>query len=107
MELKKHKSILDALNYVANHPVQSAEATIDAPVWELVSRRLFFIANSPDKKVRGSMARATRAQKILLERMVGRRRAGTHPAQTSSDTLDFVDLTVGILPAAEEQADDN
>ena len=94
MDLKRHKGIADALQYVADHPAQSTEAPIDAPVYELVSRALFHIANSPDGKVRGSFARANRAQKMIMNRLVGRRRPGTHPAQTQSEEIEFIDLTV-------------
>jgi hypothetical protein len=94
VELKRHKSIAEALQYVVDHPMQGATAPIDTPAYELVSRALFLVANSPDSNVRGSFARAHRAQKLILNRMVGRRRAGTHPAQTQSEEIEFVDLTV-------------
>ena len=93
MELKRHKSIAEALQYVADHPAQGAP--IDAPVYELVGRALFHVANNPDTKVRGSFAKANRAQKLILNRMVGRRRPGTHPAQTRSEEIEFIDLTAG------------
>jgi hypothetical protein len=94
VELKRHKKIAEALQYVADHPVRSTEAPIDAPAYELVSRALFQLANSPDASVRGSLGRANRAQKLILNRMVGRRRPGTHPAQSRSEEIEFVDLTV-------------
>jgi len=93
VELKRHKSIAEALQYVADHPAQGAP--IDAPVYELVGRALFHVANNPDTKVRGSFAKANRAQKLILNRMVGRRRPGTHPAQTRSEEIEFIDLTAG------------
>jgi hypothetical protein len=94
VELKRHKSIADALQYVADHPVRSTDAPIDAPVYELVGRALFQVATSPDQGVRGSLAKANRAQKLILNRMVGRRRPGTHPAQTQAEEIEFIDLTV-------------
>jgi hypothetical protein len=97
MAMKRNKSIQDSLQFVADHPRVSNEAPIDTPVWELVARQLFKIANEPDKKVRGSMARATKAQKIILDRLVGKRRPGTHPAQAQTEGIDFVDLTMGVL----------
>lgn len=96
MELKRHKSIADALQYVADHPARSTDAPIDAPVYELVGRALFQVANSPDAGVRGSLAKANRAQKLILNRMVGRRRPGTHPAQSQTEEIEFVDLTAGV-----------
>jgi hypothetical protein len=94
VELKRHKSIAEALQYVADHPVGSTAAPIDAPVYELVCHALFQVANSPDASVRGSYAKANRAQKLILNRMVGRRRPGTHPAQTRTEEIEFIDLTV-------------
>lgn len=92
MGLKRHKTIEEALQYVAANPERSTEAPIDAPVYELVGRTLFQIANSPESNVRGSLKRANRAQKMILDRMVGRRRPGTHPARAQVDSLKFVDL---------------
>lgn len=100
--MSKHKTIAEALQYVADHPQPSTSITIDMPVWELVSRKVFDVANHPDKRVRGSMSRATRAQRLIYDRLVGRRRPGTHPAQVKTDEIDFVDLTVGVLGAATE-----
>ena len=100
-----HRTVESALQYVADHPVATGEP-IDAPVWELISRTLFDIANKPDKKVRGSMGRAHTAQKILLDRMAGRRRAGTAPIQTGGAEVSFVDLTQGVLPAADYVQED-
>ena len=88
----KHKSIKEALEYVSNNPV-SAVDPIEAPVYDLVARALFDIANMPDKRVRGSMARATRARKIIFDRLVGRRKTGTHPAQVVTEEIEFYDLT--------------
>lgn len=96
MGLKRSKSIHDALTYVAKHPAPPANA-LDASVWELVGRSLFDIANRPDPKVKGSLARATKAQKILLDRMVGRRRPGTQPITGRAEGLEFDDLTRGAI----------
>lgn len=95
--LKKHKTVVEALQYVVDHPRQSREATIECPAWELVARTLVDIANHPDPRVKASQARAIKAQKMLANRLVGRRRPGTHPAQQSSDSLTFVDLTGGAI----------
>lgn len=94
--LTRHRGVREALQYVADHP-DLRTAPIDTPVWELVSRILFEIANTPDAKVRGSMARATRAQKMISDRLVGTRRPGTHPAQAKKQQVSFVDLTVGVI----------
>lgn len=94
--LTKHKGIREALQYVANHPEPKGEAA-DMPTWEMISRILFEIANTPDARVRGSYARATRAQKMISDRLVGTRRPGTHPAQAKKQQVTFVDLTAGAL----------
>jgi len=95
-QLAKHRGIREALQFVADHPESDVEL-IDMPAWELVSRTLFDHANSPDSKVRGSMARATKAQKMISDRLVGKRRAGTHPAQAKQQQVVFRDLTEGLL----------
>lgn len=96
-ELKKHRTVHEALKYVSEHSTPSTEEPIQMPVYEAVARKLFTIANSPDPRVRGSEARATRAQKIILDRLVGRRAPGSDPAQSNTDELQFVDLTVGEI----------
>ena len=93
----KTKTIPEALQYVADHPDPGDVAPIDTPMYELIGRTLFKIANSPDARVRGSMARATKAQKIILDRLVGTRRPGSHPAARKDESLEFVDLTAGVL----------
>lgn len=104
-ELKKHRSVHDALKYVSEHSTPSTEDQIQMPVYEAVARKLFSIANSPDPRVRGSEARATRAQKIILDRLVGRRAPGTAPAQGESDEIEFLDLTA--MPVLEEKDGDD
>lgn len=103
--LKRTKTIAEALQYVADHPRPSTDAPLDMPVWELLAQQLFWIANNPDAKVRGSMGRATQAQKMILDRMVGRRRPGTHPAQANAEGVTFADLTVGILETGDSDDD--
>ena len=96
-ELKKHKSVYEALKFASEHSEPSTEDPIQMPVYEAVARKLFQIANSPNPKVRGSEARAIRAQKIILDRLVGRRAPGTAPAQSETDEIEFVDLTMGEI----------
>ena len=97
-QLKKHKTIEEAIAYVARHPVSIHDAApINAPVWELVGRALLQVSNNADPRVRGSLGRATRAQKILLDRTVGTRRPGTHPSRLGSEELELVDLTLGAI----------
>ena len=94
-KLARHKTVREALQYVADNP-ETTRDPIDTPVWELIARILYDIANSPDARVRGSMARATRAQAMISDRMVGTRRAGTHPAQARKQTVMLKDLTGAI-----------
>ena len=70
---------------------------IGTPVYELIGFTLFDIANSGDVRVRGSIRRSTRAQKIIMNRMVGLRRPGSRPVTRENDGLEFVDLTMGVL----------
>ena len=97
-DLARHITVRDAMLRVANHPVSTLDP-IDTPVHELVCRALFDIANNPDAKVRGSLARATRAQKILLTRLTGKRRPGSNPAASKNEEIEFADLTMGALDA--------
>lgn len=70
---------------------------IGAPVYELIGFTLFDIANSGDARIRGSIRRSTRAQKIIMNRMVGLRRPGSRPITRENDGLEFVDLTMGVI----------
>lgn len=97
-KLARHRTVRQALQFVADNPEVKGEA-IDMPVWEMVSRILFELATSPDSKVRGSMARATKAQKMISDRLVGKRRPGTHPSQVTRQQVNFVDLTAGAVEA--------
>ena len=90
-------SIRDALQQVVDQPEPATDEVIEVKVHELVSRTLFDIANFPDSKVRGSVRRATRAQRIIMDRLVGVRKTGTHPVARSSSGIEFVDLTQGAL----------
>ena len=95
----KVKSVAEALEYVAANPHE--EVNIDTPAWYAVGSALLTIANNPDPRVRGSLQRSSKAQKIFFDRLVGRRRPGTHPAQVSGEKLEFTDLTVGVLAVGE------
>lgn len=98
----KHVTIRQALLYVSDHPIQETDEAIQVPCHELISRTLFEIANTPDASVRGSMSRANKARKMILDRLVGKRRPGSHPATRVQTPIEFVDLTSGELPAPEE-----
>ena len=103
----KRRSINEMLQYVADHPEPSSADPLQVTVGELVCRQLFSIATSPDPRVKGSMANATKAQAMLMDRLVGKRRAGSHPAQVKLEKLEFADLTAGIIEASEEEEDDD
>lgn len=89
----KTVSVKDALQYVADHPTPATDEMIQLPTWELISRELYTIANSPDATERGSLTRANRARKMILDRLTGKRRAGSHPATRTPTSVEFVDLT--------------
>lgn len=86
-------TIRQALQHVADNPELDTDVLLEVPVHELVCRTLFEIANQPDMRQRGSMARANIARGMILNRLVGRRRAGSHPATKTRAQLKFVDLT--------------
>jgi len=90
-------SIRQALQNVADHPQISTDEIIQLPIHELVSRALFEIANNPDVSVRGSSARANKARKIILDRLVGKRRPGTAPLSNTQTQLEFIDLTTEAI----------
>lgn len=104
----KTVTIQQALQQVANYPVMLTDELVQVPAHELVSRALFEISNNPDASVRGSYARANKARKMILDRLVGKRRAGTHPATRTEVHLEFRDLTAVALPPTEtpEEGDD-
>lgn len=87
-----HVTVQQALQNVADNPEPKLDP-IDTPVHELIARALFEIANQPDSKVRGSLARANKARRMILERMVGKRRAGTKPVQKTQESIELIDLT--------------
>ena len=93
----KQVSIQKALQFVADNPEPKDDTLLNNYTHELVARALFTIANNPDNRVRGSLARATRAQKIIMNRLVGRRRPGSHPVVDQKTEVYFVDLTKGAL----------
>lgn len=92
--MAKHVTIKQALQNVADNPHLDTDELIQVPVHELIARALFEIANRPDASVRGSMARANKARKMILDRLVGKRRAGSHPATRNDVPIELMDLTV-------------
>ena len=88
----KHKTVKEALEYVARHPEPST-IPIEMPVWELVARQLFEAANTVGGSA-VSMKRSVAAQKIVFDRLAGKRKAGTHPAVAKTKReLKVLDLT--------------
>lgn len=92
--LSKHKTVRQALEFVKANP-EPRETVLDTECWELVARALYVHANGGDPNIVGSMGRANRAQRIILNRTTGRRRAGTHPFQRNQQQVEFFDLTGG------------
>ena len=86
-------SIQQALQHVADNPVAATDDLLSIKTYELVSRALFEIANAPKADERGSLTRANSARHMIFTRLVGRRRAGSHPATKQKVELDFIDLT--------------
>lgn len=93
MGLKSHVSIKTALDAVARNPVLETDEIISLPAHELVCRTLFEIANDADSNKRGSQAKANLARKLIFDRMVGKRKSGSHPATSKQSGIEFTDLT--------------
>lgn len=89
----KHVSVHQALQNVADGKITPGDEVVNHPVSELVAKSLFVISNTPDSNVRGSYARANKARKMILDRLVGKRRPGSHPATREPVVIEFVDLT--------------
>lgn len=90
-------TIKQALQHVAENPTMKTDVLLDVPVHELVSRSLFEIANGAHLNERGSLTRANVARNMIFNRLVGRRRAGSHPATNAKVAVEFVDLVGGEL----------
>lgn len=90
----KHKSIKEALEYVSRHPEPSGPP-IAMPVWELVGRHLFEIATTVTDNPR-QLKKVNSAQKILSDRMSGRRGVGTAPAEKREQRIVVADFTKEI-----------
>jgi hypothetical protein len=88
-------TIRQALVHVTHYPNPIDDNFIEAPVWELIARQLFTIANSPSQ----SKPRANKARKQIMDRMDGKRRTGTRPVVHDGRSLEFIDLTGGEISA--------
>jgi len=111
--LKKFKTIKQALTYVKDNPGWPSDRVTDRmnmPAWEMMSRNIFDMA-SMRPETRSEMNMATRAQKILLDRLAGTRRMGTNPAVRQKNALQIVDLTTYgdevEVPTIEDETDDD
>lgn len=99
MGMKRIVTIRQAMQMVADKPEITTDDLISLPAHELVIRTLFEIANNANSSERGAAARANAARGMIFNRMVGRRRAGSHPATKQKVTLEFADLTGGEIGA--------
>lgn len=92
-------TIKQAMQHVADNPEMVTDEMLAVPTHELVVRTLFEIANSPNTRDRGAMARANVARTMIFNRLVGRRKSGSHPATNRQIEVEFVDLTGGAIEA--------
>jgi hypothetical protein len=95
--LMQKRTIREALQHVADYPVPVDDEVITMHTGELLARTLFDIANKPDANVRGSMPRANKARRLIMNYLTGRRRAGTAPHEKRANTLQMQDLTGGEI----------
>lgn len=89
-------TIRQALQHVADQPTMKTDVLLDVRAYELVARSLYELANGVSSE-RGSGAKANIARNMIFNRLVGRRKAGSHPATQNKVELDFVDLTGGEI----------
>ena len=89
----KGVTIRQAMQQVANNPEIDKENLLDVHVHELICRTLFEIANGAQIQQRNSLAKANVARNMIFNRMVGRRRSGSHPATKTQVELTFKPLT--------------
>jgi hypothetical protein len=82
-------TIRQALQHVADNPVIKTDLLLDVPAHELVARTLFEIANGAQLGEKNSLSRANAARTLIFTRLVGRRRAGSHPATSQKVELKF------------------
>lgn len=91
------RTVREALQHVADYPRPIDDEVITMHTGELIARTLYDIANKPDASVRGSLSRANKARRLIMNYLAGRRRAGTEPHTKKQDTLRMTDLTGGEL----------
>lgn len=101
----KNVTIRQALKQVVDFPNMVDDDLLTKPTHELLARTLFDIANRPDASVRGSMARANKARDMIMNRLEGKRRAGTKPQTHTANEIQFIDLTGGELDGPAQQPD--
>jgi hypothetical protein len=90
-------TVREALQHVADYPQPVDDEVIRMHTGELIARTLYDIANKPDANVRGSMARANKARRLIMNYLAGRRRVGTAPHVKQVVSLKMNDLTGGEI----------
>jgi hypothetical protein len=92
------RTVREALQHVADYPQPVDDETITMHTGELIARTLYDIANTPNVQERGSLTRANRARKMIMDRLGGKRRPGTKPVRPSGEQLLVKNLTGKELP---------
>jgi hypothetical protein len=87
------RTVRQALQHVADYPTPVGDDMTTMHTGELIARTLYDIANKPDAQVRGSLARANKARKLIMDRLGGKRRPGTRPVRPEVQELRIKDLT--------------
>lgn len=88
-------TVREALQHVADYPQPVSDDVVTMHTGELIARTLYDLANKPDANVRGSLGRANRARRLIMNYLAGRRRAGTQPHVKRQEQLQMHDLTGG------------
>jgi hypothetical protein len=95
--LMQKRTVREALQHVADYPAPLDDEVIMMHTGELIARTLYDIANKPDVNERGSMARANKSRRLIMNYLAGRRRAGTDPHHKPVVQLQMNDLTGGRI----------
>ena len=85
-------TIQQALRHVSLNPELDTNNLLEVPTHELISRTLFEIANGAQLGNTRAMSRANAARAMILNRLVGKRHTGSHPATEKRVQLKFIDL---------------
>ena len=89
----RRSTIQQSLQSIVDNPEMETDDILSLPASELVCRTLFELANSPKVGDRNALSRANMARRMIFDRMVGKRKPGSHPATRTQIAVKFNSLT--------------